>query len=65
MKNFANKCDQLRSSITESDIDKAVQLRVQLVNHVVGNILQPSSHWMMDRHEDPLGRRILLVPNQG
>ena len=64
MKELAAKCDSLKSSAARNDIDTAVRQRVQLAGQVMEGV-QLASHWMMEAHEDPLGRRVLLVPNKG
>ena len=65
MKELANKCDSLKSTATRFDRDASVARRVQLADTAVEGLKRHYSHWMMDAHEDPLGRKILLVPNKG
>jgi hypothetical protein len=64
LKELAKKFEIHRAHQRKQSRISGANVRNVLADEMVGNLWKACSHWMMAKHTDPIGRRILLVPNR-
>jgi hypothetical protein len=67
LKRLSGRCDSQGGEALKqyTVLDIAANVRLDLVDANTGKLWTQTIHWMLAKYPDPMGRRVLLVPNPG